>query len=167
MKDFDWTPFTKSKDDYKGDYHNHLIELYKVYVRTADNNSARRQSSNTFYLTLNTGVIAFCGYRFDPSGNFNFLLILVGILGIALCYLWHSTLLSHKQLNTKKFDVILKIEKEFPIEPFEAEWALLGSGKKPKVYKEITKIEMRVPIVFGIIYSLMVLGLLYFILRQC
>lgn len=167
MKDFDWTPFTKSRDDYKGDYHNHLIELYKTYVRSADNNSRRRQSSNTFYLTLNTGLIAFCGYRFNPDSDVNFLLILLGILGVALCYLWYGTLKSHKQLNTQKFNVILKIEKEFPIEPFEAEWELLEKGKNSKVYKEITKLEMKVPYAFGTSCVLMALGILGFMLWRC
>lgn len=167
MKNFKWEEFTKDKDKYGDNYQNHLGELYKFYARTADTNSARRQTSNTFYLTLNTGLVAFCSYRFNPDSDFNFLLILVGILGVGLCYLWHSTLLSHQQLNAKKFEVILKLEKELPFEPYGAEWKLLGEGKDRKVYKEITKIEKRVPFVFGTIYILMVVGLLCFMLWQC
>lgn len=167
MKDFKWEEFTIDKDKYGDNYQSHLIELYKFYARTADTTSTRRQSSNTFFLTLNTGLIALCAYRFNPNVDGNYLQVLATLLGVSLCYLWHETIMSHTQLNRKKFDVILKIEKELPIEPYSAEWILLEEGKNPKVYKEITKLEMRVPFVFGLIYVLMGLAKLCFMLWKC
>ena len=39
-----------------------LIEQYKCYVGTTDSTSDRRLSTNTFFLTLHTGVLLAAGY---------------------------------------------------------------------------------------------------------
>ena len=43
-----------SPDKYGGEYQNHLLEQYKLYVQMADKISERRQSANSFFLTVNT-----------------------------------------------------------------------------------------------------------------
>ena len=40
-------------------------------------------------------------------------------------------------------------------------------GKNPKVYKEITKLEMKLPYAFGTSYVLMALGILGYLLWRC
>ena len=45
------------KDDYGERYQDHVLEIYKLYVQSADNISARRQSANSFFLSVNTAII--------------------------------------------------------------------------------------------------------------
>ena len=47
--------------EYGEKYQEHLLEQYKLYVQMADKISERRQSANTFFLTINTVLIAFLG----------------------------------------------------------------------------------------------------------
>ena len=53
--------FTLEASQYGKDYQSHLLEQYKLYVRMANKVSARRQAANSFFLTVNTAVIAFLG----------------------------------------------------------------------------------------------------------
>ncbi len=47
-----------AKDD---DYQAHLLEQYKVYVGMADKISDRRQTANSYFLAVNSGLLAFVG----------------------------------------------------------------------------------------------------------
>ena len=39
----------------------HLLEQYKLYLEMADRISSRRQSANSFFLSLNTALVALVG----------------------------------------------------------------------------------------------------------
>jgi hypothetical protein len=72
---------------------------------------------------------------------------------LALCYVWWRLLLSYRQLNAAKYQVIDQYEKMLPARPYvSAEWRLLGEGNDPKLYKSMTDIEKSVPIIFGLLY---------------
>ena len=58
-----------NKDDYESEYNAHLLEQYKLYVQMADNISARRQTANSFFLTLNTTIAGLVGYINANIGN--------------------------------------------------------------------------------------------------
>ena len=40
----------------------HALEQYKLYVEMADRISARRQTANSFFLSVNTAIVALLGY---------------------------------------------------------------------------------------------------------
>ena len=50
------------KEQYGNDYSLHLLEIYKIYVEMTDRISTRRQSANSFFLSINTLLIALVGY---------------------------------------------------------------------------------------------------------
>ncbi len=141
----------KTPDDYGGNYQSHCLEMYKLYVQMADNISTRRQSANSFFLTINTAIIGFVGYLGTTAGNWN---LAVSISGVALCYTWYRLIRSYKDLNSGKFKVIHEMEKELPLSPYDAEWEALGRGKDPKLYLPFTNIEIYVPFVFGLLHTL-------------
>ena len=61
-----------------------LLEQYKLYVEMADRISARRGLTNSFFLTLNTGIVALVGAlkKFPPGTEAWWLAIpLVALLG--------------------------------------------------------------------------------------
>lgn len=65
----------------------HLLDQYKLYVEMADRISARRQTANSYFLSINTALVGFVGYiTSKESGDYYWLL---PVAGVALSYLWY------------------------------------------------------------------------------
>ena len=144
-----------TEEEYGSRYQDHYLDIYKIYVENADRISSRRQSANSFFLTINTVIVSFVGYvQLDKTQVFNAAFYwVVGVAGMVLCFLWYRLVKSYKDINTGKFKVIHEIEKRLPIAPYDAEWEALGRGKNPKLYLPFTRIELGVPLVFFILHA--------------
>ena len=94
-------------------------------------------------------------------------------VGIVLAFAWFFAIRSYKRLNRAKYEVINKIEKDLSYKIFTDEWVLLkgDTSDEPKGwrkrwlgfkdrYTDLTNIEGIVPIVFGLIYVLVLVGAL-------
>jgi|SRR6266850_175319 len=139
----------------KEKYRVHLLDQYKLYVEMADRISARRQTANSYFLSVNTALLGFVGYlTTKESAEY---LWLLGGAGVALSYAWHRLILSYRGLNTAKFKVIHAIEKRLPISPYDAEWEAVGLGENDKLYKPFTHIELNVPWVFVSLHAFVIL----------
>lgn len=125
------------------------LELYKLAIEMADRASARRTTANTFFLTVNTALIAFIS-----TGPQN-LLWLVALGGIALCATWWVLLKSYRDLNEAKFGVIISMEENLEAKIFGDEWKKLKEDR-PKGwrgrYAEFNIVERAVPAVFAVLY---------------
>lgn len=132
-------------------WYSHLLDQYKLYVEMADRISNRRATANSYFLSVNSAILAFVGYL-TAKDSTDFLWLLA-IAGVTLCYFWRSLILSYKNLNTAKWLVVHKIEKRLPISPYDAEWDAMGRGENSKLYKPITHIEMGVPLVFMALHA--------------
>ena len=139
------------KKDYGDRYEDHCLEIYRIYVGMADNISNRRQSANSFFLSVNTAILAVFGLS---TGPFREWLWALSIAGIILCFSWYRLIRSYKDLNTAKFKVIHEIERVLPFAPFDAEWEAVGRGNSKELYLPFTHIEIRVPWVFMLIHAL-------------
>lgn len=140
--------------EYGENYASHVLQMYQLYLEMADRISTRREKANTFFLTLNTGMIAFLGYLVGV-GQLSYSqswLSFVSISGIVICYLWHKIIRSYRNLNTAKFKVIHEIERLLPLKPYDAEWEYVGRGVKPKLYVPLTHVEAAIPLVFLILH---------------
>lgn len=142
------------KENYGSEYTAHLLEQYKLYVAMADKISERRQAANTFFLTINTALVAMLGIVWPHTGGLvsKAWYSIVGISGLILCYTWYRILRSYRDLNSGKFRVIHAIEKCLPIRPYDAEWTSIGRGEDPKLYLPFTNIETKIPWVFFVLY---------------
>lgn len=130
----------------------HLFEQYKLYVEMADRISSRRQTANSYFLSINAALLGFVGYvGTKDTGGY---LWLVAPAGIALSYLWYRLICSYRDLNAAKFKVIHEIERRLPVSPYDAEWEAMGRGNNPKLYKPFTHIETGVPWVFVVLHVL-------------
>ena len=76
-----------------------------------------------------------------------------GLIGIVLCLSWYLVIRSYRQLNTAKFAVLHELEGKLPFAFFKREWEQLEEGKKLNKYLNITKAEMTLPALFGILFS--------------
>ncbi len=143
------------ENEYGENYREHVLEIYKLYVDMADKISERRQSASSFFLTLNSAIIALVGYvnlSQEITSIASSFFWLVAVSGMVMSFLWYRLIRSYKDMNTGKFKVIHAIEKQLPLRPYDAEWTALGKGEDPKLYLKFTNIEMYVPWVFFILH---------------
>jgi hypothetical protein len=127
------------------------LDLYKLAVEMADRISARRTTANSFFLTVQTALVALLGIQ-DISNA------AIGGAGLMLAASWWLLLRSYRKLNTAKFTVISELEEQLPVEIFNDEWTKL-KGEDPAVkqrirdrYAELGLVEQVVPAVFAMIY---------------
>lgn len=131
-------------------YNSHCLEIYKLYVQMADNVSNRRQSANSFFLTVNTAIVGISGYVGSVAAEWNWI---ISLMGIILCFAWYRLIRSYQDLNSGKFKVIHEIEKVLPLAPYEAEWEALGRGFDPVRYLPVTRIERAVPAIIAVLHG--------------
>jgi hypothetical protein len=138
------------------DLPENYFELYKLAVEMADRISARRGVANSFFLTVNTGVVAVLAAR-----NVRWYL---AVAGIVFSVTWWALLRSYRELNSAKFNVILVMEERLPVRVFGDEWDRLrreparfgvrrgGLQLWLRQYRELGRVERIVPWVFVLIY---------------
>ncbi len=148
------------RENYGAEYPAHVLEQYRLYVLMADKISERRQSANTYLLTVNTVLAAILGLATAVPGRNSSLAFLAigGIAGMVLAYTWYRLIASYRQLSSGKFRVVHAMERLLPLRPYDAEWAALGRGEDPKIYRPFTSVETWIPGVFFVLY----LGLVVF-----
>jgi len=141
--------------DNKELYQNHILEQYKLYVEMTDRISSRRNVANLFFLTLNSTILGAIGFTFEKIQLVNpKWLVSIPILSVLiLVFAWIWLLASYRNLNSVKFEVIGKLEEKLPSSPYWLiEWKELGEGKNLRKYLPLTALENIVPMIFGIIY---------------
>ena len=147
--------------DYEGPgekYQAAILEQYKLYVEMADRVSARRGLTNTFFLTLNTGVFALvgalAGWKERPTVSPGILLLPL-VIAVGQCVAWWWLVRSYRLLNGAKFKVVGALEERLPASAYwRAEWVALGEGKDWRKYLPLSHLEQWVPILFALVYVL-------------
>jgi len=137
--------------EYGKDYRNHTLEIYKLYLDLSDKLSSRRQSVNSFFLTLNSFIIGLLGYGKIASSSTaatpEFFWI-ISLLGMVICVVWFKIIQAYKHIMRSKFIVIHHIEQQLPLATYEAEWQLLRENNG---YQPLTHFEMIVPWIFFVL----------------
>ena len=131
-----------------------LLEQYKLFVGTSEALVSRRQQVNTFFLSVNSIILAAAGLLIRGQTAHSIAgpaLVMLGMSGMVLCFAWRRMILSFGQLNRGKFDVIHALERRLPARVFAAEWVALGKGGDPSKYKPFTRTESLTPWIFGVL----------------
>lgn len=121
-----------------------ILSQWQTCVEMANSINQRRDTMNNIFVTVNLAIIAASSITFDLKSHF------ILAAGIVLCALWIVFIRNYKLLNTAKFHVIQQLEEKLPEAPFKIEWEELQSSKK---YKDGTKLEKALPIMFIILYA--------------
>lgn len=158
-----------------------ILELYKTAVEMADRVSARRAGANSFFVTLNTALVAVVGIvsaarKPPPHGNLPsfdaFGLCVAAAAGVILAMVWWALLRYYRRLSKAKWDVINRLEKRLPASPFTDEWTELHPEEPPRgmqsagmgrprrfrrrvKHREATVVEQAVPFVFVLLYLIL------------
>src|SRR5713101_8770183 len=98
------------------------LDQYKLYLQLLDKISERRQTANSFFLTVNTGLCALVGYIFskEAAPELRSLLLFIPVAGVLLSYFWLRLVRSYRDLNTAKFTIVHLIEEQLPLAPYKA-----------------------------------------------
>lgn len=152
--------FVSESAKYGDKYVEHLLEQYKIYINSSEKIADRRQKANEFFLGLNTGLVTLLGFITTKTSQENSIIILclASLAGITVCYLWYRIIRSYKGLSTGKFSVIHSIEARLPLALYDAEWDILEKGENKDKYWPFTHIELKVPWVFIVIYTILLLS---------
>lgn len=137
-----------------------MLEQYKLFLQTSEDLVSRRQSVNSFYISISSALVAIMGVLFAMDFGRKAELILgcvFCIIGIILSISWSKTLAGYGNLNSSKMKIISSIEKQLPLSLFDAEWAALSDKLNKKRYVSFTESEQIIPKLFAIIYFVVLL----------
>lgn len=119
------------------------IEIYKLCIEMADKTSERRLKSNSFIITINTGLISLNSYlSLSGLGQTAWSIVICIVCMIVNIY-WACLISTYKKINEAKFHIINKIEVDnrFPLKPFNEEHSYLESVR----YFHLSTIERLIP----------------------
>lgn len=159
-----WNPDV-SPSDYTAlskKYQETIFEQYKLCVEMADRVSARRNLANTFFLSINSAVVAVLSTMAANglSHASRWTLVAGLVILLAQCAAWFVMVRSYRQLNAAKYKVIGMFEERLPAFAYSrAEWAMLGEGRDWRLYLPLTHVEQWVPVIFCASYLLGFLAL--------
>lgn len=134
-----------------------VFELYKMMVESSEQLIQRRQKTNAFFITAIGSMLAIAGLLVKTgaiTGGSIGILYGFSIVGLLLCNSWRNLIDNYGKLNTAKFEVILRLEKELNAQIYSAEWIALGKGLRQKKYSSFTSTEKNVPLYFGLLIVL-------------
>jgi hypothetical protein len=120
-----------------------FLEIYKLSVEMADRVSARRAIASSFFLTVQSGLVAFLAFVEGQRWS-------IALAGIVVAVTWWLLLRSYRHLNRAKFQVIHEMEKQLPAAPYADEWKILDRHDVPlnQRYAALGLIEQAIPVVF-------------------
>lgn len=120
------------------------IEQYKIMVSSTEKVTDARMKVNNLFFTITSSILSVAfvlgkTYSFIPLS----VLAMVVLTGLALLttYFWDKLVNSYGKLNTGKFKVIDRIEKELRTNMFEEEWRILTQEIK---YEPNTRTETKI-----------------------
>jgi hypothetical protein len=131
------------------------LELYKLYLATAEKVSDRRSQANTWMLSVNGAVVGLYGYLGKSNEAVTdaekaLWLWAIPIAGILICLGWAGLLEAYSKLNEAKFKVIQELEPKLGELLFKREQEIYkASGRR-----RLSAVEAAVPWSFIGLYVL-------------
>ncbi len=144
---------------------NDFFNLYKIMNESSESLIQRRQRTNSFFITAigSLFTVAIILTKEDIIEIHSLQTQFCLIFTMLLCHPWHNLIDNYGKLNKAKFDVLLRLEKEFGAQIYYAEWIALGKGTRPEKYKSFTTTEKYIPI---FICFLMLLAIILILLTK-
>lgn len=120
------------------------IEQYKIMVSSTEKVTDARMKVNNLFFTITSSILSVAfvlgkTYSFIPLSVLAMLVLTS--LALLTTYFWEKLVNSYGKLNTGKFKVIDRIEKELRTNMFEEEWRILTEEIK---YEPNTKTETKI-----------------------
>lgn len=146
-------------------------------VEMADRVSSRRMAANGFFLSVNTAIAGFITLIYTNSivDEKRVVATIISLVGLLITATWFFAIRSYRRLNAAKFAVINSMEQNLPVQYFSEEWKNLTASSddlEPATlrrrwiqlkdrYTTLTNIESFVPLAFGLLYIIVLVGVLF------
>lgn len=131
-----------------------IMDQYKMFQKTSEDLVVRRQNLNSFYLTVNSALIAlvgtFLGLISYPLNLY--VIFFMCIVGLILDVSWIGVLNAYGTLNSAKMKLINLIEEQLPVALYDMEWQIMSDKLNSRKYISFTDSEKRIPKLFMITY---------------
>lgn len=142
-KDLSFTSIKSENDQYIA------FEQYKILIESINKINDTRESSNNFWIGANSLGVSVLAYLRDAQNihqyHKSFLLVTIIIIGMIFCLSWLSYLWTIKKSVETKSELLIKLEKNFPIPIFSKVFSL---SKEKAGKAALTVKEMLVPSLF-------------------
>ena len=120
------------------------IEQYKIMVNSTEKVTDQRMKVNNLFFTITSSILSVAlilgkTYSFVPLSVFA--MTILTLLALMTSYFWEKLVSSYGKLNTGKFKLINRLEKELRTNMFDDEWQILLSEIK---YEPNTKTETKI-----------------------
>jgi hypothetical protein len=132
-----------------------ISELYRMYVELMDRTTGRRQTANSFFVSLNAALLTLGsltnvqGVRIDQRSG----ALASAFGGVIASILWWRLVRSYGALNGARFRVIGELERLLPVRPFAAEWAALNADGGARRFVAFSTLEQIVPFLFVAVHA--------------
>jgi hypothetical protein len=153
-------------DNGKKAHNNELLEQYKMFQKSSEDLVSRRQSVNSFYISVNSAVVALTGLVIGLI-EMPFKAIVVFFMcisGAILDFSWINILDSYGTLNAAKMKVISLLENSLPVALYDAEWQIMSDKLNNKKYVSFTNSEKRIPRIFLVVYALIAVAMAVYLI---
>lgn len=136
-----------------------LLDQYKMFQKTSEDLVARRQSVNSFYISVNSALVALVGIVMGliemPAKIY--VMMFMCLTGIILDISWINILEAYGTLNASKLKVIRLMEEQLPVALYDVEWKVMSDKLNNKKYVSFTDSEKRIPRIFAAVYATVLL----------
>lgn len=156
--------YSQLSDQEKVSRKGELVDQYKMFQKTSEDLVARRQSVNSFYISVNGALVSLVGLVLglvEAPANLLVVMFMCAV-GIIIDSSWISILDAYGTLNAAKMKVINLLEEQLPVALYDVEWQIMSDKLNSRKYISFTDSEKRVPRIFRIIYSVIFLGVLIY-----
>jgi hypothetical protein len=143
------------------------IEQYKIMVSSTEKVTEQRLKVNNLFFTITSTIISLA-LILGKSYGFKTISVLgmsfLTLLALTTTYFWEKLITSYGKLNTGKFRIIDRIEKELRTNMFDEEWKILTQEIK---YEPNSKTEVKIIERFRIFIIIFFCIELLFLMYKC
>lgn len=135
------------------------LELYRLFLATAEKVSDRRMQANAWMLSVNSAIVGLYGYLGQGKASVEGAEMMIWrwaipAAGILICLGWAALLGSYSKLNGAKFQVLHEIEAELPYPPFLREQHFYRQSGR----RRLSGVESAVPWSFVALYAILIIA---------
>jgi hypothetical protein len=150
--------FSNREGEYGSKFRDHYLKQYLKYVESIGHVSDTRQKINSYFLTLNTFLLAALGLSFTQESSFvsGGGEAAIPFVGAMICFIWWAIMYSYKQRGVVKEKILHCMEEKLPLAPYSVEWDVMGA-KNSGVKYHFFKISLLIPWVFVLLYLFIII----------
>ena len=160
--------YSSLEDGEKSAHQDELLDQYKMFQKTSEDLVGRRQSVNSFYISVNSAIVALMGVIMGlvESPAKVYVMAFMCLTGVILDISWIGILEAYGTLNAAKMKVINLLEEQLPVALYDAEWRVMSDKLNNKKYVSFTDSEKRIPKLFAAIYIIVILVIVGYLLAK-